>query len=200
MLPFQKSAFSGPVLYGLHQVPHINGKPTLVRLIWRTQSWFYENGFWDIDSRSWLVGIPTTLLWRLLEPIGCIFQCFCPSNILKPRSWRFQNGAACYINAHFYAYYSHLKSKNGFFRNLTFGDPNFDKSCFWGCRRQKLSWEWSQWSYIIMILPHEDILKVSEVKKFFQKFLSDLLWMAWYMKYSFSNSKFTLYTLISKSL
>ena len=124
MLLFQKSAVSGPVLYGLHQVPHINGKPRLVRLIWRTQSWFYEDGFWDIDSRSWLVGILTTLLWQLLEPIGCIFQCFSPSNILKPRSWRFRNGAACHINAYSYAFYSHLKSKNGFSRNLTFGDPN----------------------------------------------------------------------------
>ena len=177
MVLFQKSAVSGPVLYGLHQVPHINGKPRLVRLIWRTQSWFYEDGFWDIDSRSWLVGIPTTLLWQLLEPIGCIFQCFSPSNILKPRSWRFRNGAACHINAYSYAFYSHLKSKNGFSRNLTFGDPNFDKYCFWGCRRQKSSWEWSQWPYIFMILPHEDILKVSGVKIFFQKFLSELPWM-----------------------
>ena len=180
-LLFQKSAISGPVLYGPHQVPHIKWKLGLVRLIWRTRSWFYENGFWDIDSRSWLVGIPTTLLWQLLEPTGCIFQGFSPSNILKPRSWRFQNGAACHINAYSYAFYSHLKSKNGFSGNLTFGDLNFDKSCFWGCRRQKLGWEWSQWPYIFMILPHEDILKVSGVKNFFQKFLSELPWMTWYV-------------------
>ena len=58
--------------------------------------------------------------------------------------------------------------KNGFFRNFTFGDPNFDRSCFWVYGRQKSSWKWSQWPYIIIILPHGDILKVSEVKKKFK--------------------------------